>query len=355
MTTSAPTPPTVSATPTPVRISVLHIIHHDDHDGIVGAAVAMTTNVSGYKQIELHPTQYGKPLPISIEELQPDDAVYIIDFSYSREILESIYARTKNFIVLDHHVGMKDQIADLPYVMFDETRSGAKLAWDHFTEGYYGDNCVINIVDAYDLWNKDYQDNTVSLLTEDGTTKNTLGWRDAVAYHLGTLSTQKNVAFWVEQIQSFKIDIGILNTGLEMYGQILTVAEEIDSPLDLFAPNGVATWTGETSGIIFAGNRKSVSLVSDALLYVIDEKGNSTKIPKRDISFCYFEAKDEPGQMSVSVRSSIGSVKITALEVAKAFGGGGHTNAAGFKIAYSGAKVWFSEFLMGKLSELKWM
>ncbi len=313
---------------------VLYIIFHEDHDGYVGAAIAASTNKHGYKDMKLCPTNYGKEIPIKIEDLKETDTVYVIDFSYKKEILEEINSKVKLLVVLDHHESMREEISGLPYVIFDNSRSGAKLAWDYFTDGYYGSNPVVDIVDAYDLWNKKFH------LTHRGTN---LKWKHVIGYHLGTMEKQDNIEFWKEQISKFSVDFASLERGMDLYGTVLETAENVEQSAVTRHVRGTTGF----NGLVFAGSKESLSLVSDALLYDVESQE-----VKRDITFCYFTPKDEPGKMVVSMRSAIGSEeKITAMAVAKSLGGGGHRHAAGAKIEYLGLLENFPDYLMCLLEE----
>ena len=50
-----------------------------------------------------------------------------VDFSYSRPILETMAAETKNLLILDHHITAEQSLAGLPYAYFDMKKSGAVL------------------------------------------------------------------------------------------------------------------------------------------------------------------------------------------------------------------------------------
>ena len=327
---------------------VTYIVHHDDHDGFVGAAIAQTINKAGHKSIKTFATNYGKDFPFDKEILTHNDHLYVIDFSYDRNTLEDLNSRVEKLLVLDHHIGMEKELFGLPYVLFDQTRSGAKLSWDYFTDGYYGSNPVVNIVDAYDLWNKDYIDNTYEAITDTGV-KTSLTWRDVVSYHLGTMDQQNNIEFWINAIKGFTVDVSILNTGNEMYAKILNIIDDIEASAKPKRFIGEDKW----KGIVFEGSRESVSLISDGLLYWVDDSGNSLKESRRDLTCCYFRPHGSENKVVVSVRSAIKSeATINALKVAKAFGGGGHTAAAGCSFTYSGDLDDFPEFFIGKLKEV---
>ena len=54
----------------------------------------------------------------------------IVDFSYSKPVLEGIAKSTASIQVLDHHVTAQQALEGLSYVTFDLKKSGAVLAWE---------------------------------------------------------------------------------------------------------------------------------------------------------------------------------------------------------------------------------
>lgn len=85
--------------------------------------------LSSTKFIEV---QYGQAFPLDIDELTKEDIVYILDFSYSRDIMDRVYAKVKKLQVLDHHESAQESLAGAEYAKFDMTKSGALLAWEYF-------------------------------------------------------------------------------------------------------------------------------------------------------------------------------------------------------------------------------
>lgn len=65
-------------------------------------------------------------LPIRMKE------VYILDFSYNKEVLEDLNRKVNKLVVLDHHKTAKDDLDGLPYTVFNLNKSGAVLAWEYF-------------------------------------------------------------------------------------------------------------------------------------------------------------------------------------------------------------------------------
>jgi hypothetical protein len=92
------------------------------------------------------PVQYGQPLP----DLPDGATVFILDFSYSRDVLSALARRT-NLLVLDHHKTAEAELAGLACARFDLNRSGAVLAWEHFHPGEPVP-LLLRYVQDRDLW-----------------------------------------------------------------------------------------------------------------------------------------------------------------------------------------------------------
>jgi oligoribonuclease NrnB/cAMP/cGMP phosphodiesterase (DHH superfamily) len=76
--------------------------------------------------------------------------VVIVDFSYSRPILEGMAKEASAIQVLDHHITAQEALGGLPYVHFDLEKSGAVLAWEwaHGTSPPW----LLQYVQDKDLW-----------------------------------------------------------------------------------------------------------------------------------------------------------------------------------------------------------
>lgn len=118
------------------------VYHRDCADGMAAAWAAWRALGSD------HHMRY---LPLGYEDAQeaaahPDiewaDVVYFVDFSWKRRALLMLLAQGKDVVVLDHH---KTAAAELTGIeadrggrsgriscVFDMTRSGARISWDHF-------------------------------------------------------------------------------------------------------------------------------------------------------------------------------------------------------------------------------
>lgn len=110
------------------------------------------------------PVSYGKPMP----EIENGSLVYIVDFSYPRKPLKELAKRSEQIIVLDHHATAQDDLDGLevelrietgkPHIVqFDMSKSGAVLTCEYL----HGDSlkCEVGQIGEFfaylqdrDLW-----------------------------------------------------------------------------------------------------------------------------------------------------------------------------------------------------------
>lgn len=122
-----------------------HVLYHSHcNDGFTAAYAAHQYFGDDARYL---PVQYGQPLP----EIPDGADVYILDFSYERETLLALQARTHSLTVLDHHASAERQLSDLPFATFDMSKSGAVLAWGHFFPGRRVPELFLYVQDR-DLW-----------------------------------------------------------------------------------------------------------------------------------------------------------------------------------------------------------
>ena len=105
---------------------IVVLYHGKCPDGFGGAYAAWKKfgNAAVY-----FPVDHGDAPPEGLEGKE----VYLVDFCYETLAQMSMLAKvTKRLVVLDHHESAKVFIEHAPEHIYDETRSGATIAWRYF-------------------------------------------------------------------------------------------------------------------------------------------------------------------------------------------------------------------------------
>lgn len=135
-------------------MKTLVLYHANCVDGFTSAWAAwrLFKNSADYKAVN-----YGEKPP----DVSEYHTIYILDFSYPRDVLERWSNEThlargehvlvRNVYILDHHESAEEQLRDFPGAHFDITHSGAYLAWKRF-QPEYEVPVLVNYVQDRDLW-----------------------------------------------------------------------------------------------------------------------------------------------------------------------------------------------------------
>jgi hypothetical protein len=119
------------------------VLYHAECSDGFGAAWALWKK---FPNISFLPVQHGQPPPHDLK----DRRVVIVDFSYSRPILEAMASETKELLVLDHHITAERTLDGFSNAYFDQTKSGAVLSWEwaHGTAAPW----LLQYIQDKDLW-----------------------------------------------------------------------------------------------------------------------------------------------------------------------------------------------------------
>lgn len=77
--------------------------------------------------------------------------VYVVDYSFSKEDMESFQSVATRFVVIDHHITAQKDVESLHEHVFDLNHSGAYLAWTYFHPETEIPRLIEYISDA-DIW-----------------------------------------------------------------------------------------------------------------------------------------------------------------------------------------------------------
>lgn len=258
--------------PRPLHPPDIVLYHAECTDGF-GAAWAIWKRFPDARFI---PVKHGVPPPASLAGRH----IVIADFTYHRAELETIAAEAASLQILDHHITAQSSLADLPFAYFDQTKSGAVLAWEwaHGTPAPW----LLRYVQDKDLWE----------------------W---------ALPASREVSAALASYPfDFKIWDELRQDQLEAEGRaILRYENEL-----------VAKIAAQAVLVTFQG--KPVPAVQSAVLTSQVGERLSKGHP-----FCVIW-HDRDGRRYYSLRSAEEGDDVAAI--ATAFGGGGHTHAAGFSV-----------------------
>lgn len=214
--------------------------------------------------------------------------VVVVDFSYKRSVMETMYLKAGSLLVLDHHKSAQADLADLPFAMFDMERSGAGMAWDRFHPGQPRP-ALVDLVEDNDLWRHALQGVKEFQLRLEMEPMDFANW-DRIA----EMSER--------ELETFIAEGGVLKRAFD------------SAVADLLTGRYAVTLAGE-SGLAANASGK----YSSELGHHLAALSGSFGMVWRQID----------GVLKISLRSC-GDYDVSLL--AEKFGGGGHRNAASFTV-----------------------
>jgi uncharacterized protein len=251
------------------------VLYHDNcNDGFCAAYVF-------WKWVDKNatfiPVSYGNAPPDNLDSKK----IYILDFSYSREILEDIKQRAESLLVIDHHKTAQKELEGLDYCIFDINKSGASLTWDYLT----GKSPFPALV----------------LYTEDRDL-----WRWELPY-----SKEVNAALFVEP-KDFNVWDNLDINDLVKDGSIILKYQNV------LVENRVA----QARWIMFENYKVPFVNCTEELI------SETLNVLAKNSPFAigFFIRND--GNIVYSLRSDENGIDVS--EIAKKYGGGGHKHAAGY-------------------------
>lgn len=288
------------------KIAVLYHAHCAD-----GFAAALVSWMVFRERAAYFPVQYGQPMPaeemirLGVEEL------YLLDFSYPRASMENLSAALQNVVVIDHHKTAQEALRGLHraglHITFDMARSGAILALEYFAAHFpgsqlYGARRLLEYVQDRDLWKWELPNS-----------------REVSAALQARPRTFEEWSGIVE-----KGGAGIAQLTCEGKYLLRAQAQMLEGILDR------RRWTVVQGGplVFCVPTINTPVLVSEACERLLDIEAAA----KPEFVASYFD-QATPHQTKGSaerVWSLRSRGEFDVSEIAKARGGGGHRNAAGF-------------------------
>jgi oligoribonuclease NrnB/cAMP/cGMP phosphodiesterase (DHH superfamily) len=280
------------------------VLYHRDWDGLVAAWVAKRAwEGRPFKlsndTFEAISVQYGEPVP---DAARSADRVYILDFSYPRDVLLKLRDEVDNLYVIDHHRAAKKDLEGLDpsWCMFSEKYSGAYMAWNYFNEDHMGRAPrLVDCVEDHDLWR-------FRMLASKEI-------RAVIGSYPQTFEAcdELNVSLWESPVHLVEEGAAILRYQEREIEAAVANAYPIAYPIALGSVLGLAV-NCSTAGII-------------------SEVAGRLAVKSGTFGACWFHVP--AGHWVVEVRSR-GDLDVS--ELANRFGGGGHKNGVGFQISQDG-------------------
>ena len=292
----------------------LVIYHADCTDGF-GAAFAAWKKLGD--EAEYLPMNYGN---IDVDLECVDREVYILDFSFPRILMDNIFHAAKRVVWLDHHKtafemwcgeykkGIRYSKNHEPHwVLLDDNKSGALLAWEYFHPGTEVP-MLIQHIDDRDRWQFKLE-----------------GSKELHAY----LATLRPWSFNVWQAVLDSHRLGGYEEALTQGAAILRAQDQTVQKIVKHARMCVIPYdTAPTPRPV------AIGLAVNSLVHQ-SEVGHELANKSGTFGLAWYLAEDNT--VRCSFRSN-GDYDVSAI--AKAFGGGGHRNAAGCTVSVETLLGW---------------
>lgn len=268
----------------PKKIAVLY--HAFCPDGFGGAYSAWK---KFGKKAEYIPVSHQSPPPKNLEGKE----IYVVDFSYPKEILKQMSDGAESLTVIDHHASAENDVKSVANHIFDLDHSGAILAWKYFHENKPVPKLLAYIEDT-DLWK----------------------FKLPYSKEIMSVVSQRNFKFetWdglARDLEDKKIFKSYVEKGK-------TLREQWDKIVEDFA--------SMAEEVEFDGYRV---LVANAPSIFKSDVGNLLAKRKPPFAIIWYYQR---GHFNFSLRSD-GSVDVS--KIAQKHGGGGHKAAASFRMDIS--------------------
>ena len=297
----------------------LVIYHANCTDGF-GAAFAAWLKL-GYGA-EYLPMEYGKNFLTEYAGSTINREIYILDFSLPKAVMDWLFGHAKRVVWLDHHASVfkdwgapLDDVADEltlglvqpndHTVVLDDTKSGAMLAWEYFHPGTKVP-MLIQHIDDRDRWQFKLE--------------------GSKEFHAALASYQQ----WTfEQWEAHFLVGNIRLNALKDEGRAILRAHNQNVQAALKQARScrllksIPKPGGEHWEAVFLVDASG--LAANAPAFLASDLGHELVNQSGTFGLVWSMAGD--GQIHCSLRSN-GDYDVSAI--AKAFGGGGHRNAAGF-------------------------
>ena len=220
-------------------------------------------------------------------------AVYILDFSFSADILQGIEERAAKLVMLDHHKSAAEKLTGFAcrcgVVHFDMDKSGARLAWEFF----HPDKPVpdlVRFIEDRDIWVWQYPESAGFLAALDMEPLDFARWAEIANF------SPAQTADFMARGQAMD----------EKFKKLVTDMIDSAQPIAFNGHNGLMV---NAPGVFHSllGNMLSEKSTTFALMWNVGKSGG----------------------VKVGLRSQR---SFDCIPLAESMGGGGHAQACGFKM-----------------------
>lgn len=300
-----------------------YILYHGNCNDGFGAALVAWLYFG--KQLDTGavylPVYYGQPVP----QMQEGCDVFIVDFSYPAKDLLDLAAKQNKVVVLDHHATAQADLAPDKFpgaavvdgvvhvnnlaIQFDMSKSGAVLAWEYFFPGQEVP-LLIQYIQDRDLWKFEMVNSR------------------AVSAYLQTREMDFNVwerimreiTHTADQQEIFRAGAACLKLKEQMVDSMARNGFPMLFDMNVTPPRIV--WS--TSPKCFDG--QFIVPTANATCFFSEVGERLLELhPEAQFAAYYLDRADGRRQWGLRSRA-----EFDCSIIAKAFGGGGHKQAAGF-------------------------
>lgn len=231
---------------------------------------------------------YGDPPP----DVQGRN-VFILDFSYGRDVLSRIDQEAASLVLLDHHKTAQDNLMGFTCtcgkVHIDMSHSGARLAWDYFHPDTEVPALIAHVEDR-DLWKWQYPDSAAFLAALDAEKHDFHRWKELL--NMDGVAREQ----FVRRGEAMNVKFSLLCEGI--------------------AADALPLSIGGVEGLMVAASADFASQVGSLL-------------SQKSGTFAAVWRLEPKGMMKISLRSK---APFDVECIARHFGGGGHAQAASMRV-----------------------
>ena len=314
----------------------LVIYHANCTDGF-GAAFAAWLKLGD--EAEYLPMDYGKDYSKSKNTFEINERdIYIIDFSFPREVMDLLFSHAKRVVWLDHHKtafemwcedgerSLCEQSNGRDEVILDNNKSGAYLAWEYFHPGTEVP-MFIRHIDDYDRWQFKIEGTKAfnkALWSRPWTFAD---WKERFLPGLGFCNYE---AYYAEGEAILRAHEQNVQSVVKGGARPCSIVPAIINSSDSYKAPWV-WWHDEECGDTCGAN----GIAANCPPHLASDVGH--ELANQSGTFGLLWSIDKDNICKCSLRSN-GDYDVSAI--AKEFGGGGHKNAAGFTTTIQNIMEW---------------